>query len=107
MSSHCIEKPHEHERIMTEASEAFATRIALARSGVALKPKNDLIWRIPFQGRPWPVGSDKWRRGEAVRKAFEQREALVETLRVSRDPCPRCNTRKDIGCKHFPLEVQV
>ncbi len=22
--------------------------------------------------------------------------------RVDRDPCPRCNTRKDIGCKHFP-----
>lgn len=25
--------------------------------------------------------------------------------RVDRDPCPRCNTRKDIGCKHFPKEV--
>lgn len=22
--------------------------------------------------------------------------------RVDRDPCPRCNTRKDVGCKHFP-----
>lgn len=25
--------------------------------------------------------------------------------RVDRDPCPRCNTRKDIGCKHFPLQA--
>lgn len=24
--------------------------------------------------------------------------------RVDRDPCPKCNTRKDIGCKHFPKQ---
>lgn len=31
---------------------------------------------------------------------------IVENLpRVDRDPCPRCNTRKDIGCKHFPKIV--
>lgn len=23
---------------------------------------------------------------------------------VFRDPCPWCNTRRDYGCKHFPLE---
>lgn len=26
--------------------------------------------------------------------------------RVDRDPCPRCNVRKDIGCKHFPKAVE-
>ncbi len=27
--------------------------------------------------------------------------------RVDRDPCPRCNTRKDIGCKHFPKQPEA
>lgn len=27
---------------------------------------------------------------------------LENLPRVDRDPCPRCNVRKDIGCKHFP-----
>lgn len=32
----------------------------------------------------------------------------VENLaRVDRDPCPRCNTRKDIGCKHFPKQPEA
>lgn len=28
-------------------------------------------------------------------------------VRVDRDPCPKCNTRKDIGCKHFPKEADT
>lgn len=31
---------------------------------------------------------------------------LAKLIRVDRDPCPRCNTRKDIGCKHFPLQAE-
>lgn len=27
--------------------------------------------------------------------------------RGDRDPCPRCNTRKDIGCKHFPKQPEA
>lgn len=30
-----------------------------------------------------------------------------ELPRVDRDPCPRCNTRKDIGCKHFPKQPEA
>lgn len=33
------------------------------------------------------------------------REVKMAQPRVDRDPCPRCNTRKDIGCKHFPKVV--
>ena len=31
----------------------------------------------------------------------------VGLARVDRDPCPRCNTRKDIGCKHFPKQPEA
>lgn len=31
---------------------------------------------------------------------IRQREAFADSLRVSRDPCPVCATRADIGCKH-------
>lgn len=27
--------------------------------------------------------------------------------RVDRDPCPKCNVRKDIGCKHFPKQPEA
>jgi hypothetical protein len=27
-----------------------------------------------------------------------------EPPRVDRDPCPYCATRRDYGCRHFPLE---
>lgn len=29
---------------------------------------------------------------------------VAHIVRVDRDPCWRCETRKDIGCEHFPLE---
>lgn len=102
MTSLGIELPYAQEAEMQQASEVFATRLELARQGVPLKPQHDLIWKIPFQGRAWPVGSKEWARGQHVRKMMEDREAGVEALRVNRDPCPRCNTRRDIGCKHFP-----
>jgi len=31
---------------------------------------------------------------------IRKREEFTDTLRVSRDPCPVCATRGDIGCKH-------
>lgn len=31
------------------------------------------------------------------------RAARVMPVIVDRSPCPRCGTRKDFGCKHYPL----
>lgn len=28
-------------------------------------------------------------------------EAEIAARRVNRDPCPYCNTRRDIGCRHI------
>lgn len=32
---------------------------------------------------------------------------VLALVRVDRDPCPRCNIRKDIGCKHFPKQPEA
>lgn len=46
------------------------------------------------------VGLTQWDRAVTGPKA--------ENLpRVDRDPCPKCNTRKDIGCKHFPKKPEA
>lgn len=44
--------------------------------------------------------------GDGYSRASGPRPDASDLQRVDRDPCPRCNTRKDIGCKHFPLEVE-
>jgi hypothetical protein len=31
---------------------------------------------------------------------IHEREAIVDSLRVARDPCPACGIRADVGCKH-------
>lgn len=31
----------------------------------------------------------------------------MPTPAPDRSPCPRCGTRKDIGCKHFPVQVPM
>ncbi len=37
----------------------------------------------------------------------ESQRDIANLPRVDRDPCPKCNTRKDIGCKHFPKEADT
>lgn len=53
------------------------------------------------------VGTGKataWRLGhvDCVERPLEHgfRGPVPEELRVDRDPCPRCNVRRDIGCEH-------
>lgn len=43
-----------------------------------------------------------------VQRAVEPgRHDVSRMARVDRDPCPRCQVRKDIGCKHFPKGKEV
>jgi len=32
----------------------------------------------------------------------DRKDKMVSLIRVDRDPCPRCATRGDIGCRHRP-----
>lgn len=48
------------------------------------------------------------KKGALQLRSVPRVEATLEEkqlIRVDRDPCFYCNTRKDLGCKHHPLEV--
>lgn len=50
-------------------------------------------------------GDDRSALGGAPRNVIKGPDPRM-VARVDRDPCPKCNTRKDIGCKHFPKAVE-
>lgn len=57
------------------------------------------IWGKGDGGANWkrtPAAERFYYRVDAIREA----EARADKLRVSRDPCPVCATRMDIGCEH-------
>lgn len=37
----------------------------------------------------------------------ESETAAENLVRVDRDPCPKCGTRKDAGCRHFSKQPEV
>lgn len=51
-------------------------------------------------------GDDRTALGGPPRNVIKGPDPRVIT-RVDRDPCPKCNTRKDIGCKHFPKQPEA
>ncbi len=63
---------------------------------------NKLVWR-EFSGA---ARAATHRYPEAVTRA-EERDAQADKLRVSRDPCPKCGTRGDVGCKHIRVHHQI
>ena len=87
---------------MEEGSANLLQRMLVARQGVTSNDRSDLVWKTPVQVQGYEPGTAKWRERQRVLRAIQDNEARIEAQRVSRDPCPRCNTRKDIGCKHFP-----
>lgn len=49
----------------------------------------------------WRGPSRNAQRKESEKANREAREQRITALpRVSRDPCPRCQVRADIGCRH-------
>lgn len=74
---------------------------------IAQNPKPSTVQRIEalLAGRPVPPPpANNFQAPPAGRKApmYIARGPLIEPdrPRVDRDPCPRCNVRRDIGCAH-------
>ena len=107
MSLNPAAMPHDvyFRQQMEEGSAQLLQRMLVAGRGVVPKGARDLVWKSPVQVKGYEPGSAKWRERQRVLKAIRENEDRIEAQRVSRDPCPRCNTRKDIGCKHFPRGV--
>jgi hypothetical protein len=63
------------------------------------------VWRALRRGGLMPPYNVRKPRAPRNRRAraleiIAEQNALIETLRVSRDPCPRCGVRQDFGCAH-------
>lgn len=58
---------------------------------------NTLIWREFGGGAKGLGGAHRY---PEVQARMEARNELADKLRVSRDPCPKCGTRRDVGCRH-------
>lgn len=56
----------------------------------------DLRWEAPRKTH----NTGPLTRETEVAARMREKHDFVNTLRVSRDPCPMCNVRGDIGCKH-------
>jgi hypothetical protein len=93
---------------MTLASIWLRDAILLARKNDPRRPRPDEIAPENLRwGKTWLP--DNWRPVEGSETSLElarrvakhiERDVLADTLRVSRDPCPLCAVRADIGCKH-------
>ena len=81
--------PYEVE--MAKASEQLALAVQAAMFGRATKTPDKLIWRSKS-------GAECSNNTGA--NSYLYRPDALEPLRVSRDPCPKCAVRGDIGCKH-------
>ena len=94
-----------HEADMVDASRALLAHIRHARGEPV--DQSDLRWRPNRRANRFPPppfycnpdGHNARSAAATVAKIHHERD-FVETLRVSRDACPRCGIRGDVGCKH-------
>jgi hypothetical protein len=68
---------------------------------------DDLMWTYDYAGAPrvihgrYAAEAAEWMQRSVTK--HETKRAFADTLRVSRDPCPMCGVRGDVGCKHKRL----
>lgn len=87
----------EEDRISRAAMVEGSRRMLKAlQSG---KGPHAFLWRMPSTGGTWQPTDATFNRRYRV-DLIREREARADRLRVSRDPCPVCATRADIGCEH-------
>lgn len=97
--SHVLKKLEQHGLIRVERFQA-GREITIVATGA----------RTAFDGERTPHSHAGRRRAPA--KIAEPRPAVAEPparelatlVRVDRDPCFRCGTRRDLGCRHYPKE---
>jgi hypothetical protein len=98
-----------HAKRMEQGSIWLRDAIALARandpgrmSASDVAPAA-LRWFEVVAGPAWqrgPVTAGSRAEMERHVARIQERDRKADSLRVSRDPCPLCAVRGDIGCKH-------
>lgn len=97
-----------HESAMQDGSRALANSIRLARGGtvtrdemaqiVRMRRRKSYSQQINHQINP---NSQNAKVTAAALAKSARDHAIIAALRIEpRDPCPRCGTRGDVGCKH-------
>ena len=84
------------EEKMIAGSEQLRDAILIARTGEDPHTSELIEWRHTRNNDHSLKVEASLRR---VREKLAAKERLAESRRVNREPCPRCGTRKDIGCK--------
>lgn len=97
-----IPSPIPQDIYFRQQMEEGSAKLLARMMGAPNSSAKELIWSVPFQGKGYEPGTEKWRERQRLLRAIQENETRIESQRVNRDPCPRCNTRRDIGCKHFP-----
>ena len=90
-----------HRHAMALASEDLLRAIEKAREGRATQASARLLWNnhTYVGGLASPGSQNSLLAPHRVLALLEEKER-IRSLTVKRDPCPRCGTRMDIGCKH-------
>lgn len=96
-----------HETAMRDASRSLLTAMRKAKFFTEHKPSTEaaLVWRAGTPQNQWEKTGGNyadWRdsRSHRVLAALAEKDRVAELRRVSRDPCPMCGIRADVGCRH-------
>lgn len=86
-----------------EGSEQLRKAMFNLREGRPFNVRQTLIWSEPGGGKHW-TQSEEMRpylveQFARAAKMLAERDAAISRA-VSRDPCPKCGVRGDIGCRH-------
>lgn len=83
-------------------SDAVRGSIALLEALVTGQGPDHFPWREQVGAANWTANRDSQNTSFMAQRInlIQEREAFADRLRVSRDPCPVCGVRTDIGCKH-------
>jgi len=101
----------EHATDMARGSAFLLNAMKLERGEFYHRPvgkafaRTDFLWSKTGNPQNQWTGDGRYKawkeaQQERVRIATEEKNRLAEANRVSRDPCPMCGVRGDIGCKH-------
>lgn len=112
INSWCRRTGTNYNRFVTAAGVRPSLRSSVRR-GTRLTITTVEIIRKTMRDNPRGIDRDEHKRRVKCRateqlRRQQQRDRIIHPampIRVDRSPCPRCGTRKDHGCEHFPKEA--